>query len=281
MEAGGLDLGIDGIADAVLVGRGATAPCTAARQSRFHREVAVKVMLGDLDAASAIRFERECAAMGTLSGHPHIVTVFDSGIVGGQPYIIMEYLPGGSLHAALAAGPLGWVDVLDDGVKLAGALESAHRQGVLHRDVKPENVVLSGWGEPQLGDFGIARVQGAYETAAGKVTATLVHAAPELLAGQSPTAAADLYTLASSMFELWRAHLVLGARRGDHRTAAERIALDRPPDLRQRGIPAAVVEVIETDSRRSLPIVRRRWPRSVASSRRPSRCAGNPSLACS
>jgi serine/threonine protein kinase len=82
-----------------------------ARDSRLGREVAVKVLAGELDDAAAVRFERECAAMGSLSGHPHIVTIFDSGIARDEPYIIMESLPGGSLHDVLGQGPLSWVDV--------------------------------------------------------------------------------------------------------------------------------------------------------------------------
>ena len=240
------DLGIDGITDAVLVGRGGYGSVYRARQTRFHREVAVKVLAGELDEAAAVRFERECAAMGSLSGHPHIVTIFDSGIARDEPYIIMEYLPGGSLHDVLGQGPLSWVDVLDYGVKLAGALESSHREGVLHRDVKPENVMLSAWGEPHLGDFGIAVVKGAYETAAGKVTATLVHAAPELLGGQSPGPSSDLYALASTLYELLAGVPAFWV--GEEDTIApllKRIALDPPPDLRPRGVPAAVADVLE------------------------------------
>ena len=134
--------------------------------------------------------------------------------------------------------------MLDYGVKLAGALESSHREGVLHRDVKPENVMLSAWGEPHLGDFGIARVKGAYETAAGKVTATLVHAAPELLGGQSPGPSSDLYALASTLYELLAGVPAFWV--GEEDTIApllKRIALDPPPDLRPQGVPAAVADV--------------------------------------
>ena len=246
-----VDLRIDGVTDAVLVGRGGYGSVYRARQTRFHREVAVKVLSGEHDQAATARFERECAAMGSLSGHPHIVTIFDSGVANGQPYIIMEYLPGGSLHDVLARGPLSWVDVLDHGVKLAGALESSHREGVLHRDVKPENVMLSAWSEPHLGDFGIARVQGAYETAAGKVTATLVHAAPEMLGGQSPGASSDLYALASTLYELLAGAPAFWV--GDEDTIApllKRIALDPPPDLRRRGVPGPVADVIEQGLRK-------------------------------
>ena len=94
-----------GITDAVLVGRGGYGSCTALARSASTGRSRSRCSTGELDEAAAVRFERECAAMGSLSGHPHIVTVFDSGIAAGQPYIIMEYLPGGSLHDLLVAGP--------------------------------------------------------------------------------------------------------------------------------------------------------------------------------
>ena len=101
------ELGIPGITDAVLVGRGGYGSVYRARQTRFHREVAVKVLAGELDEAAAVRFERECAAMGSLSGHPHIVTIFDSGIAGDEPYIIMEYLPAG--RCTTCSGRVRWL----------------------------------------------------------------------------------------------------------------------------------------------------------------------------
>jgi len=87
--------------------------------------------------------------------------------------------------------------VLTLGIKIAGALETAHRLGTLHRDVKPANILLTDFGEPQLSDFGIARVAGGFETSSGTITGTPAFTAPVLLAGEPPTAASDVYSLAA------------------------------------------------------------------------------------
>src|SRR5436305_4526293 len=143
------ELGIDGYEDAAVIGRGGFAVVYRARQRAFHRTVAVKVLSGaTVDDATLRRFDRERAAIGTLSGHPNIVTVYDSGLTAnGVPYLAMEHLARGSLADELhRTGPLDWRQVLPWGIKLTGALESAHRLGVLHRDIKPENVLLSNFG---------------------------------------------------------------------------------------------------------------------------------------
>ena len=89
-------------------------------------------------------------------------------------------------------GPLDWGETLTIGVKLAGALEAAHRAGTLHRDVKPGNILLTDYGEPQLTDFGIARVAGGFATATGVITGSPAFTAPEVFEGTSPTPASDV-----------------------------------------------------------------------------------------
>lgn len=174
-----------------------------ARQSAFDRDVAIKVMSVSDDDAAAERFAVECSAIGALSGHPNIVTVYETGTTDdGLPYIVMELLPGGSLGDRLhARGPLDWKEVASLGVKLGGALESAHRAGVLHRDVKPENVLLSRFGDAKLADFGMACFRLADDEADTRVT-TLAHAAPEVVAGGRATPSADIYSLASTLHTL-------------------------------------------------------------------------------
>ena len=198
-------LGIEGYEDAAVVGRGGYAVVYRARQRSFNRTVAVKVLsVVDLDEAAKRRFDRERAAIGALSGHPNIVTVYDSGFTGaGVPYLAMEYLARGSLADQLSqSGPRRWQDVLALGVRLAGALETAHRMGVLHRDIKPENVLMSNFGEPKLADFGIAHVVGGPETRSGSIELSVLHAPPEVVDGKTASNASDVYGLASTLFTL-------------------------------------------------------------------------------
>ena len=123
-----------------------------------------------------------------------------------RPYLVMDYLPGGTLTERLKRdGPISWRVAAELGIKLAGALGAAHAASVLHRDVKPDNILMSAYGEPQLVDFGIARLVGASHSRTGQVTATFADAAPEILAGQ-PAGEADVYSLTSTLYELLSGH---------------------------------------------------------------------------
>lgn len=199
-----VDLAIPGLADAVEIGVGGFGVVYRAAEADLGRTVAVKILAANLDEAGRDRFDRERRALGTLSGHPNIVTVHRGGYTqAGQPYLVMEYLDRGSLADHLrTAGAVGWHDALTVGVQLAGALETAHRAGVLHRDIKPGNILLSRLGSAKLCDFGIARLQGAFETRSATVTASLAHAPPEVVDGHRPDPRSDVYSLASTLYEL-------------------------------------------------------------------------------
>ncbi len=216
---------ITGYADLVEIGRGGYAIVYRARQEAMGRTVAVKV-LARMDVSGDLlrRFRRECEAMGMLSWHPHIVVVHDAGSTeSGSPYLAMEHLPAGSLGDRLRAdGALPWTDVLAIGVQLADALEAAHRAGLLHRDVKPENVLLDRFGESKLSDFGIAAVQEA-TTATQGITGTIAHTAPEILAGGRASVASDLYSLGSTL------HTLLTGRPAFVRAGDESFVPDRLP----------------------------------------------------
>ena len=164
---------------------------------------------------------REQVAMGKLSGHPHIVNIFQVGTTAtGRPYIVMQYHPHGSLETKIHDnGPVGWADTLHIGVKVAGALETAHRRKTLHRDVKPANILLTEYGEPQLTDFGIARIIGGFETADGAVMGSPAYTAPEVLLGQSPDVSSDVYSLASTLFCTGTGHAVFERRKGEQMVA--------------------------------------------------------------
>lgn len=231
-----------------VVGRGGFGVVYAARDVRFSRDVAIKLLVGSYDATAAARFARECRAAGALSGHPHIVVVHDSGTTeDDQPYLVMELLPGGSLsHRVAHQGPLPWPLAIGLGVKLAGALETAHQAGVLHRDVKPENVLFSAYGEPKLVDFGIATVRGGYETKSSSISASLGHAAPEILSGSRASVASDVYALGSTLFQLLTGTPAFFSDADESLyPVLLRIASEPVPDLRLRGVPDAVASVIE------------------------------------
>ena len=243
---GSIDLGIDGIADGEEIGRGGFGTVFRARQVNVGRVVAVKVLSAvSLSDETLRRFERECRAMAAVSSHPHITALYDSGVSSsGRPYIVMEHVAGGSLAPRL---PLPWPDAVEIGVKVAGALETAHRIGIYHRDVKPENILVSAYGEPMLADFGVAKVADSSETPSGNITASLLHAAPETLSGARPSASTDVYSLASTVFTLIAGHAPFAAQHDEESLAPliTRIATAQVPDLRPDGVPDAVCSVIE------------------------------------
>ena len=240
-------LGIAGLEDEVLIGRGGFAVVYRAYQPAFRRTVAVKVVsVARVDALTRERFERECQAMGLLSEHPGIVTVLDAGFLDdGRPYLVMAYMTHGSMEDRLEdRGPLGWEDATRVGVKLAGALDTAHQTGVIHRDVKPANVLISQYGEPQLSDFGIARVAGGPETTSGVITASLAFAPPEVIEGQHPTVRSDVYSLAATLYALLDGRSAF-QRPGESIGALINRVLNEPPDdLRLKGVPEPVWDVI-------------------------------------
>jgi serine/threonine-protein kinase PknK len=131
-------------------------------------------------------------------------------------------------------------------VKLCGALETAHKTGTLHRDIKPANVLVNDYGEPQLSDFGIAHIQGGYETVTGFFSGTIDFMAPEVLAGNPATVAADVYSLGATIYAL------IAGKAAHQRTGSEdliarylRISSTEVPDLRPDGIPDTVCAAIE------------------------------------
>ena len=237
-----------GFDDVVEIGHGGFGVVFRCVQPLLDREVAIKVLTADLDPDNVDRFLREQRAMGRLSGHPHIVTIFQVGTTArGRPYIVMPCHDKGSLDALIRRhGPMDWSETLRIGVKLAGALEAAHRAGILHRDVKPGNVLLTEYGEPQLTDFGIARIAGGFQTATGVIIGSPAFTAPEVLAGASPTPASDVYSLGATLFCMLTGHAAFERRSGEQVVAQFlRITSQPIPDLREQGLPAAVAAVIE------------------------------------
>ncbi len=239
------DAGFDDVAEIGHGGFGVVYRCV---QPILDRTIAVKVLTSDLDPENLDRFMREQRAMGRLSGHPNIVQILEVGTTAsGRPFIVMPYHAKDSLEALIRRhGPLNWRETLSIGVKLAGALDAAHRVGTLHRDVKPANILLTDYGEPQLTDFGIARIAGGFETATGVITGSPAFTAHEVLEGATPTVASDIYSLGATLFCALTGHAAYERRSGEQVVAQFlRITSEPVPDLRDQGLPDDVAAAIE------------------------------------
>ncbi|WP_345600171.1 serine/threonine-protein kinase, partial [Thermocatellispora tengchongensis] len=229
-------------------GQGGFAVVYRAYQERLDRQVALKVLSVDrVDQRTLRHFQRELKLTGRLTGHPNVVTVFDTGTTrSGRPYIAMEFFEGGSLRDRLTReGPLPVPDALRVGVKLAGALAAVHEAGVLHGDIKPQNILISKYGEPAIADFGVARVVDMAEVSASSHAFTPLHAAPEILRGQQHSVPSDIYSLGSTLYHL------LAGQPAFHDPSDPSIAplmlrvLSRPPPPIGRGdVPPGVAEAI-------------------------------------
>lgn len=187
------------------LGRGGMAEVFRATDERLGRAVAVKVILPSYAEQPLFveRFLREARLVAALE-HPNVVPVYDFGEHQGAPFLVMPFLEGGTLAARLIGAPLPLPRVAAWVGQLAEALDAAHQQGVLHRDVKPGNVLIGKGDRLMLADFGIAKMTDSVTrlTATGSVVGTPVYMAPELAQGRPASAASDLYALAVMAYEM-------------------------------------------------------------------------------
>lgn len=188
------------------IAEGGMATIYRAKASGGGPEVAVKVMAARLAAYPqfAQRFQAETRALTALQ-HPHILPVYEAGHDGGHPYLVTAYLPGGTLAGRIAAHPNGLPlrDALKWAGQLASALDYAHKQGVIHRDVKPGNVLLDGQDNALLADFGLAEWTGGSDNGqSGPLPGTYAYMAPELAFEQPITPACDIYALGVVIYEM-------------------------------------------------------------------------------
>jgi serine/threonine-protein kinase len=186
-----------------VLGSGGMGEVRRAHDTVLDRDVAIKLLSPVLaqDDALRERFTREARLVARLS-HPGIVMVFDTGIEGERPYIVMELVEGTTLAEQLRAGSLATERVASIGHDIALTLAYAHAQRLLHRDVKPANVLLPASGGAKLGDFGIALSEEATRlTQAGTLLGTAAYLAPEQLAGADATAASDVYALGACLYQ--------------------------------------------------------------------------------
>ncbi len=166
------------------------------------RVVAVKVLKTPVfEARDRSDFEAEADAMARLSSHPSIVSIYAAGIsVDGRPYLTMEFCPD-SMRALTIGKPAPLEVVLDAGVRLAGALETAHQAGIMHRDIKPSNVLLTTTGRPVLTDFGIAMLQNQYASDDKMRALSIPWASPEVNTGATPgTVSSEVWALGATLY---------------------------------------------------------------------------------
>ncbi|MGI8329732.1 protein kinase domain-containing protein [Actinomadura scrupuli] len=250
------------------IGEGGFSVVYLAYQERLDRQVALKVLsISAIDKAPMRRFQRECKITGRLTGHPNVVTVLDTGTTrSGRPYIAMEYFEHGSLtDRLLREGPLPLPEVLRIGVKMAGALAATHETDVLHRDVKPQNILMSRYGEPALADFGIARLVDSLETPHTNAF-TPHHAAPEVLEGRPPGVSSDLYSLGSTLYQLLAGWPAFRARQNEGIAQLMLRILGEPlPMIPRDDVPRPVFDVI---GQVMAKVPEQRFPSAVAFAQR-------------
>ncbi|MDQ1082911.1 MULTISPECIES: serine/threonine-protein kinase [Microbacterium] len=230
-------LGSGGFADVFLYG-----------QDMPRRDVAVKVLPSDVRDPDLLRmFNAEADVLAHLSAHPSIVTVYQAGIsADGRPYIVMEYCPG-SLAQRFRVERMPVAEVLSIGVRMAGALESAHHAGLIHRDVKPSNILVTTFGAPVLADFGISSSlarQGADEMMAMSVP----WSAPEVVSEQNAgTVTSEVWSLGATVYSLLAGHSPFERREKGQNSREQlrrRIARASYTDISRADVPAALQRVL-------------------------------------
>jgi hypothetical protein len=243
-DAGASAPAIPGVANLAEIGRNAAAT-TYRGTDASGRTVIVKVLQRDASPDVRSRFDYDQARLAELREHPDIVVTSAHGYTdANQPYLVMEELAGGSLADRVGSGMDG-PGVIAIGVKLAGALESAHRRNLVHGDLRPEDVLVTADGEPHLADLGVALVTGVGPDRATEA-ARIAHAAPEQLETHIPTRESDIYSLGSVLYALLAGSPAF-LQPGDTSplAVAMRIGREPVPDIRSLNVPDVVADVIE------------------------------------
>lgn len=233
------------------LGSGGFADVFLYEQNMPRRQVAVKVLLSEVVTPSArAMFQAEANLMAQLSAHPAVLTVYQASVASdGRPYLVME-LCSPALNRRYRHDPLGVPEALAVGIRVAGAVETAHRAGVLHRDVKPSNILTTAYGHPVLSDFGIAATVGDAELA-DAVGLSVPWSAPEVLTDQTTgTVASEVWALGATVYSLIAGRSPFELPGTDNSTAQliSRIQRARPEPIGRSDVP----ERLEVILRRSM-----------------------------
>jgi eukaryotic-like serine/threonine-protein kinase len=230
------------------IGAGGMSTVYRALDETLQREVAIKLMNREVaaDSAQLERFRREARAVAQLS-HPHVVGVIDAGEDDGRPYIVFEYIEGETLKERIKRlGRLPITEAVAYAIEIARALGAAHARNIVHRDVKPQNVLIDDEGSAKVTDFGIARTLDEDGlTADGRVLGTTDYVAPEQALGQPVTGQSDLYSLGIALYEMLTGEVPF---KGDNQVAVAMMHVrDEIPDVRSKRpeVSAALASIID------------------------------------
>jgi eukaryotic-like serine/threonine-protein kinase len=236
-----------------LVGEGGAGQVYRARDTRLHRPVAIKMLRGDVDPLARQRFEREAIAASGLN-HPHILTVHEAGEVDGHPYLVTEFVDGGTLADWAHSGRRARHEILELLSGVADGLAAAHDAGILHRDIKPHNILVMRNGYAKLADFGLATLTADpdvsaksatithLQTGPGLVVGTAAYMSPEQVNGQRLDPRSDIFSFGIVLYEL------LSGRRpfqGASAVAVMHAITSEPAPALPRDVPAALRAITE------------------------------------
>lgn len=228
------------------VGSGGMADVYLARDELLGREVAVKVLHQHFadDQEFVERFRREASSAAALS-HPNIVAIFDRGEWNGTYYIAMEYVAGRTLKAVIREdGPIEPTPAIDIVVQILRAARFAHKRGVIHRDLKPHNVILDEEGRARVTDFGIARAGASDMTMTGSIMGTAQYLSPEQAQGYAVTGASDLYSVGVILYELLTGAVPFEGESAVAIAYKQVAAAPRPPSELNPAIPASLDAIV-------------------------------------
>jgi serine/threonine protein kinase len=240
---------IDGLVFVEHLGTGGYSDVYLYERRAPRMKIAVKVLKeGRLAESQLAQFAAEAETMAELADHPYIVQVFSTDTTeDGRPFLVMKYYPPPNLGARAAQERFSVADVLRTGVKIGGAVETAHRAGILHRDIKPANILVSQYGEPGLTDFGIAG-RAADTSEDDDLGVSIPWSPPEVLSGESNgSIQADVYALAATLWHLLVGRSPFEIAGGDNapRALMSRILRSAPPATGRADVPASLERLLQ------------------------------------